>query len=164
MQSIKNLSKRTWTKIASRLDMSCASCGWNDCVCDIHHIVPQSKGGSDDHSNLTYICPNCHRKAHNNLITSFVTLEEQIGDSWKSVYNAGKKQVSLDAVRKNAAIGREVKKKIFDKVVDERRVILLNSTIDFSKYGWGVKVSKLLGISPQKSSKFVKKYFPELLT
>lgn len=34
--------------------------------------------------------------------------------------------------------------------------------IDFSKFGWGVQLSKILGISPQKSAKWMKRYFPDV--
>lgn len=31
---------------------------------EIHHIVGQSEGGSDDPSNLIVLCPNCHQHRH----------------------------------------------------------------------------------------------------
>ena len=70
-----------------RMGLGCSICGWNKCVCDLHHIVPKSEEGTDDHSNLTYVCPNCHRMIHNNKIDKIVTLEEQIGNAWKDYYN-----------------------------------------------------------------------------
>lgn len=30
-----------------------------------HHIVPKSRGGSDNPSNLVFLCLDCHSKAHN---------------------------------------------------------------------------------------------------
>ena len=59
---------------------------------DIHHIIPKSKGGTNDMSNLTYICPNCHRIAHTdlNLLTKpLISLEQQLkecGKDWKDYY------------------------------------------------------------------------------
>jgi RNA-directed DNA polymerase len=32
---------------------------------DIHHIFEQSKGGTDDSSNLVMLHINCHRQVHN---------------------------------------------------------------------------------------------------
>lgn len=84
--SIRELSKRTITKIFKRLKLSCSNCGWDKTVCDVHHIIPKSIGGTDDHSNLTYICPNCHRLAHEKKIESFTNLEDQIGETWKDYY------------------------------------------------------------------------------
>lgn len=70
------------------MHIGCCICGWNDTVIDLHHIVPKSQGGSDDNSNLTPLCPNCHRKAHNNLLKpeSMLSLQDLFGDQWKSYY------------------------------------------------------------------------------
>jgi predicted HNH restriction endonuclease len=42
----------------------CEVCNWSRGVCDVHHIVPVYKGGSELDSNLIILCPNCHRLAH----------------------------------------------------------------------------------------------------
>ena len=34
--------------------------------------------------------------------------------------------------------------------------------IDFTRFGWGVELSKILGISPQKSTKWMQRYFPDV--
>lgn len=88
LTSMLLLSRRTVTKILARLKASCFSCGWDKTTCDVHHILPVSKGGNDDHSNLTYICPNCHRLVHKGFIdsTSLKTLEQVFGNSWKELY------------------------------------------------------------------------------
>jgi 5-methylcytosine-specific restriction endonuclease McrA len=42
----------------------CQSCGWKPplrAALDLDHIIPRSKGGSDDPTNLQTLCPNCHR-------------------------------------------------------------------------------------------------------
>ena len=62
--SIKELSKRTITKILNRANKGCAICGWNESTCDIHHIIPKSKGGTNNNDNLIIVCPNCHRVIH----------------------------------------------------------------------------------------------------
>lgn len=85
-KSILNLSKRTIMKICRRLELSCSICGWKEEICDLHHIVPRRKGGTDDHSNLACLCPNCHRLAGKGKIEKFVTLDVQIGDSWIKHY------------------------------------------------------------------------------
>jgi predicted HNH restriction endonuclease len=40
------------------------------------------------HSNLALLCPNCHRLVHEHKILpeSLVTLDHQVGDSWKDQY------------------------------------------------------------------------------
>lgn len=45
---------------------NCELCGFY-CASDgqVHHIVFRSQGGSDEHSNLAYLCVHCHiPKAH----------------------------------------------------------------------------------------------------
>ena len=87
-QSILDMSKRTTAKVLLRLGVGCSCCGWNKGSCDIHHIIPRSKGGLDINENLTVICPNCHRLAHEGKITEFKTLPMQIGDEWRKYYFA----------------------------------------------------------------------------
>ena len=88
MVKFKSLSKRTQAKIMRRLGTHCSHCNFycDGITLDIHHIVPRKKGGSDETTNLSYLCPNCHRMAHNGLILSFVSMADQIGDSWKKFY------------------------------------------------------------------------------
>lgn len=31
---------------------------------EVHHIIPKSKGGSNDRKNLMAICHECHKKIH----------------------------------------------------------------------------------------------------
>ena len=51
--------------------LPCFSCGWDKAVCDLHHVIPRTKGGRDIESNLVLLCPNCHRLVHNKLIDVF---------------------------------------------------------------------------------------------
>ena len=44
--------------------LPCFSCGWDRAMCDVHHVVPRSKGGGNTYDNLTIVCPNCHRLIH----------------------------------------------------------------------------------------------------
>jgi len=88
--SLKDLSSRTVSKILLRMKLPCSCCGWyvEGAVGDIHHIVERKNDGTDDHSNLTYICPNCHRMVHSGLINpqNLINLEDYIGDEWKNYY------------------------------------------------------------------------------
>lgn len=93
-QSILDLSKRTVIKILRRMKLPCSCCGFyiEGVSLDIHHILPRQLGGSDDMSNLTYICPNCHRIAHTNSfllsrpLISIVQQLESLGLDWKEFY------------------------------------------------------------------------------
>lgn len=107
-----SISPRTKMKILRRLKLSCFNCDWSEAACDIHHIIPRSKGGTDDHTNLTILCPNCHRVAHEKKQTNFKSIEEVVGDKWKEFYYTNgtksenvKKQIS-EGMKKAHAEGR----------------------------------------------------------
>lgn len=46
----------------------CKRCGrfspWGTKIMQIHHILPTSKGGTNDESNLVVLCTNCHSICH----------------------------------------------------------------------------------------------------
>lgn len=84
--NIMQLSSRTLSKLLNRLGISCFKCGWDKASCDVHHIIPKKVGGTDDHSNLTVLCPNCHREAHALKTQDFPTFADLVGDEWKKHY------------------------------------------------------------------------------
>ena len=86
--SLFEISSRTKSKILKRLNIGCCICNWNDCVCDLHHINGRQIADANNHSNLAYVCPNCHRKIHEGQITKeqIIPLNQQIGDNWKEFY------------------------------------------------------------------------------
>lgn len=64
---------RAWREIRSRyisahpLCELCLKYGRLTPVEEVHHIVPVSRGGSNDFSNLMSLCKSCHTKLHHNL-------------------------------------------------------------------------------------------------
>ena len=88
--SILDMSSRTTTKILRRMKLPCFTCGWyhEGVVGDIHHITPKKDGGTDANTNLTHICPNCHRLAHSGVLKpeELVSIHDYLGDSWKDYY------------------------------------------------------------------------------
>lgn len=49
---------------AVNIGWSCSQCGMkhdSPLFFDVDHIVPKSKGGTNDPSNLQLLCPNCHK-------------------------------------------------------------------------------------------------------
>jgi hypothetical protein len=82
------VSSRTITKILKRLNVGCSRCGWKEATCDLHHIHGKKIDNPNDHSNLTILCPNCHRMFHCGLIgaSDVQNLNDHIGDSWKQHY------------------------------------------------------------------------------
>lgn len=90
LNNIYQVSSRTRSKIFSRLKLKCSNCDFDKCSCDLHHINGRKIKDANNHKNLSYLCPNCHRLAQKNIISSnkLITLYEQIGDSWKDHYYA----------------------------------------------------------------------------
>ena len=87
-KNIYDVSKRTRLKIMERLSIKCSRCGWDEDICDLHHINGRKIKDCHNHKNLSILCPNCHRLASNKRIDkeSLITFEEQIGDKWKKHY------------------------------------------------------------------------------
>ena len=81
-----DVSNRTKIKILNRLNCGCSVCGWKEAACDLHHIVPKKKGGTNDHYNLTLLCPNCHRLAHSGKELTLINIQEQFGEAWREHY------------------------------------------------------------------------------
>lgn len=84
-QSILSVSTRTVHKIIARASLPCSICNWNQATGDIHHIVEVSEGGSNEMSNLIYVCPNCHRCIHQ-LGDKFKTKEDLFGLSMDKTF------------------------------------------------------------------------------
>ena len=58
-----------WRTLAKRhYGGVCVICQFEHAV-EVHHIVPRSKGGSDDIENLVPLCPNHHTMAHLGLLS-----------------------------------------------------------------------------------------------
>lgn len=55
----------------------CGNCGSKDRV-EIHHIVPISKGGTNNEGNLVYLCNKCHHLAHSEYEENSVNLPKRI--------------------------------------------------------------------------------------
>lgn len=87
--SIALVSSRTASKILQRMNIGCSNCGWSESTCDIHHIKGRKIPDPHNHDNLSYLCPNCHRLAHNGKIKTLKTLTEQLqqeGKNWQEYY------------------------------------------------------------------------------
>ena len=51
------------SQILLRDGFRCQECGYYKHL-EVHHIIPRSKGGSDDPENLVTLCQRCHGKKH----------------------------------------------------------------------------------------------------
>jgi predicted HNH restriction endonuclease len=88
VETIYELSKRTVQKILKRLNLGCSNCGWNQTTCDIHHINGRKIEDCDNHNNLSLLCPNCHRMAHEGKLKkeNLKNLNSTLPDNWKESY------------------------------------------------------------------------------
>ena len=53
-------------KIIQDREKVCINCGSREEI-EMHHIVPLSKGGSNNEGNLVYLCFECHCKVHETI-------------------------------------------------------------------------------------------------
>lgn len=164
VESILNISTRTAQKILKRMwedgKLKCSNCGWNLTTCDLHHIKGRNVENADSHTNLTYLCPNCHRLAHRNILIKFITLDEQVGDTWMDYFYGFRTKKPKDVILVERKLRNEKRINNINKF-NNRRLLILNAKIDYGKFGWGVELSKLLNITPQKSKKWVEKNMPD---
>ncbi len=125
----------------------CAICGipptWNDkpLVLQLDHI----DGVKTNHrlSNLQLLCPNCHTQT-----------KTFAGRNSKTKTTKKHKQRDIYIHERNEKYINKQKQYI-DKV--------LNSNIDFSKYGWVTKVASIINRNPQNVRRWMKKMMPEFL-
>ena len=61
--------KATKRKLLEVWHDECAICGSRDFL-EFHHIIPKSKGGSDDYDNIILLCVHCHGAVHGRTITA----------------------------------------------------------------------------------------------
>lgn len=68
-----------WRTLAKRVyGDRCVLCGFSHAV-DVHHILPRSKGGSNDLNNLVPLCPNHHVMVHLGMIQDEELLAARAG-------------------------------------------------------------------------------------
>lgn len=64
---------RSWSRIRNRYIQQhpyCEQCyaeGRMTQADEVHHIIPVSRGGTNDEVNLKSLCRSCHNKAHHDL-------------------------------------------------------------------------------------------------
>ena len=82
-------------------------------------------------TNLRFVCPNCN-----------ATLDTHCGKN--------KKHEKINKHTNN--------KKDYNKKQEQYIELILNSDIDFSKYGWSGQVAKIINQKPQKVNQWMKRY------
>jgi len=88
IKSIFEISNRTRQKLIKRLKLKCVNCGWDKTTCDIHHIDGRKIDDYNNHKNLTYLCPNCHRMVHEGLLekNKLQTFNDILPNNWLDFY------------------------------------------------------------------------------
>lgn len=100
--------------------------------------------------------------------------------NWKEFYNNTKTEISellnyienfdnsldryyeITVKEKTESLPRGVTKRLkSDQKWEPYKQIILDSNIDFTKYGWVNEVAKVLSISPQKVNKWMIRYLPD---
>ena len=70
--------------------MKCKLCSKKTKNLELHHIIPKSRGGSDDKTNLIKLCSKCHGLAHD------VSFANDRGGLIKEGVNRVKKNYQID--------------------------------------------------------------------
>lgn len=99
-------------------------------------ILDHVDGNRDNNEliNLRIVCPNCN-----------AGLDTHCGKNRKT----NKPIINYKKIRDNKLLIQEQ-----NKIKQNNKI--LNSNIDFTKYGWGVQLGKFLNCSPQYALKYVK--------
>lgn len=105
-------------------------------------ILDHKNGINNDNrlGNLRFVCPNCN-----------ATLETHCRGSKGLEVKINKKEIYF----KN-------KKNEYENSQKDNIIKVLESGIDFKSFGWVTEVSKIIKISPQKVSKWTKRFLPEI--
>lgn len=145
----------------------CVVCGYNKYLgaLEFHHTDPTKKDFSISASSAKtfnekikkeldkcmLVCSNCHREIHGRRLQN-ITLKK---NNTKTKVNKippkyGSREIYFSSIKKNWLIEQQ-------KYIDE----ILNSNIDFTKFGWVTQVSKIINQKPQRVCYWMEKVMPE---
>lgn len=143
----KNISSGIRRYLLEQVDNKCSQCSWGEVnqttkkiPLEVDHI--DGDHTNNDQSNLRVLCPNCH-----SLTSTYKGANNKPGRPWREKY------------RKDVQFIKSLKEK--DRI-DEQKANVINANIDFTQFGWCTKVSKVLGITPQKARPWMERNLPEL--
>lgn len=66
-----SFTESEWLKVCARFGHRCPSCG-KHCALTADHIIPLSKGGTNDISNIQPLCRSCNARKNNRLIVCYL--------------------------------------------------------------------------------------------
>ena len=136
----------------------CERCGYDKNIgaLDFHHLDPKQKEFEiskvrhksiedikEELDKCILLCANCHREEH-------CSNYESIIDQYEKYKNKNKTEApkTLKLKRKNISY-------------EQRKDIIINSNIDFSKFGWSKKLEPILGIRSAPIVRWMKKNMPD---
>ena len=173
-----DFDKLTWSRKRDRLlkeaNQCCSSCGFNarrQCggsILEIDHIDGDHK--NNEKKNLQVLCPNCHaltpnfrnwgrkrsEKSSTRIRKGNKDYEEYI-EPIKIAAETRHKEIEVWFVDRQKRV--EQKKQSDNEALQH----ILNSEIDFSKFGFINEVSKIIGITPQRTRRWLRRMAPHLL-
>lgn len=138
----------------------CGICEWNNkpIVCHLDH----KDGNRFNHSllNLKLLCPNCHSQTDTYCgrnKNKFVDIDKRI-----KIINSEIKYKTNNIILKYGSqkIYHEAVKNNYKKSQEKYIDLILNSSIDFSKFGWVNKVAVIIKQKPQKVNAWMNKIMP----
>lgn len=172
----------------SLLPLCCAECGiteWQGKTLSLH--LDHINGVNNDNrlENLRLLCPNCHSLTEtycgkaNGLAGHYGKGKYKVSDDQlvEAIRNASSIKEALDSVGLSGAGNYNRVKRLAEKYQlthilrlvmiqtnnKEKTAALRTANIDFTKHGWVSKASTILGITPQKTRKYIERNCPDLL-
>lgn len=149
----------------------CEICGYdkNRNALEFHHLNPTEKefdispafnksweSIKPEIDKCILVCANCHREIHSQDHRQ-VTIEEY--EKWINVVS--KEEKEKRASNKKKAYEKRQQLIIENhKKIEERKQIIRNSNIDFSKFGWSKQLEPLVGIKSAPLVRWIKKHMP----
>ena len=101
--------------------MKCKLCSKKTEHLELHHIIPKSRGGSDDANNLIKLCSKCHGLAHD------VSFSNNRGGLIKEAIDKNKNKYKRDTewLYKNQTLVQDKMMDLYNRNEDEHMLILL---------------------------------------
>ena len=129
----------------------CEECGlrnlWNGKKLNHHLDHKDGNKFNNNLENLKILCPNCHTQTSTYAGKNKKLKNIQNGHIYKKhKYDITERKKHFDDI-----------KKTWEDQQKEFVSLILNSKIDFSKFGWVNKVSKIIKQKPQKVNKWMKR-------
>lgn len=164
------------------LHYSCSECGiteWYGETLTLH--LDHINGKNRDHrlDNLRWLCPNCHSLTPTYCgknAKNYSSVDPKVSDAelLTAMYETKNPANALASVGLSGAGNyprvyrlasiNDIERHMSKTDKDNKRVArLLKAEIDTTRFGWVQKASDAIGMSPQKTRKWIQSVYPEFL-